>query len=300
MRMRELVAIVIGVVAACGGGGKQTVSSTPASSPGVDCASTAAVITRVLSAGTDAKDVKVTATANDEITKRCTADKWTSEARSCLAAATTGEALKDCGYNHLTQAQADKLKTATAALTSVDLERVIGEMAKFKDQLCACRDAACAQKVSDDIMERSQELAKDQKEPPELTEDQQRRLSALGEEMGTCMQVAMGMGGAGGGPVAPLAVTGLDPETGDPAGGTYVAIKGTSFVADGGRDVKVYFGDKQATVVRFSSDTELIVEAPGGKANQTVDVRLVFDPGGEMKITKGFTYGKKKKPAKKK
>jgi hypothetical protein len=90
-----------------------------------------------------------------------------------------------------------------------------------------------------------------------------------------------------------LKVTGIEPEKGDIEGGTYVRIKGNRFIADGARNAKVYFGSRQGTVVRFASDSELIVEAPGGKPNETVDVLIIFEPGGELKIAKGFTFVEK-------
>jgi hypothetical protein len=87
-----------------------------------------------------------------------------------------------------------------------------------------------------------------------------------------------------------LKVTGIDPEKGDVEGGTYVRIKGNRFIADGARNAKVYFGSRQGTVVRFASDAELIVEAPGGKLGEKVDVLIIFEPGGELRIPKGFEY----------
>jgi hypothetical protein len=87
-----------------------------------------------------------------------------------------------------------------------------------------------------------------------------------------------------------LKVTGIEPEKGDAEGGTYVRIKGNRFIADGARNAKVYFGSRQGTVVRFASDSELIVEAPGGKPNENVDVLIIFEPGGELKIPHGFTF----------
>ena len=90
-----------------------------------------------------------------------------------------------------------------------------------------------------------------------------------------------------------LKVTGIEPEKGDAEGGTYVRIKGNRFIADGARNAKVYFGSRQGTVVRFASDSELIVEAPGGKAGDTVDVLIIFEPGGELKIPNGFTFVEK-------
>lgn len=93
-----------------------------------------------------------------------------------------------------------------------------------------------------------------------------------------------------GGEDTKLKVTGIEPEKGDVNGGTYVRIKGNRFIADGARNAKVYFGSRQGTVVRFASDSELIVEAPGGKPNEQVDVLIIFEPGGELKIAKGFTF----------
>lgn len=87
-----------------------------------------------------------------------------------------------------------------------------------------------------------------------------------------------------------LKVTGLEPETGDIEGGTYVVVKGNRFMKDGPRNAKIYFGSRQGTVVRFQSDSELIVQAPGGKPDEVVDVLIIFDPGGQLKIPKGFKF----------
>ena len=97
-------------------------------------------------------------------------------------------------------------------------------------------------------------------------------------------------GGTTSGGTATLRVTGIDPPRGDTNGGTYVVISGERFLVDGPRNVKVYFGSRQGTVVRFASDTQLIVQAPGGKPNERVDVLLVFDPGGQMKLPGAFTF----------
>ena len=64
-------------------------------------------------------------------------------------------------------------------------------------------------------------------------------------------------------------------------------------IADGPRVTKVYFGSRQGTVVRFASDSELIVEAPGGKPNEKVNVLIIFDPGGQLTIKDGFTFVEK-------
>lgn len=87
-----------------------------------------------------------------------------------------------------------------------------------------------------------------------------------------------------------LAVTAVEPARGDAQGGTYVLLKGSRFVKDGPRQLKVYFGGKQGTVVRFQSDTEVIIQAPGGTPGAPVDVVVVFDPGGQLTLPGAFTF----------
>jgi len=87
-----------------------------------------------------------------------------------------------------------------------------------------------------------------------------------------------------------LMVTGIDPDHGDADRGSYVRIRGNRFTADGPRSAKVYFGGREGQVSRFESDSVLIVEAPGGKPNEVVDVLIVFDPGGQLKIPGGFRF----------
>jgi len=294
MRNSVWFVLVIGLVSACGGSKPTAIATAPANSVAADCASTAGVVVRAL-VDEDAKsEAEKVATA---VTKRCTDDKWTAEAVACLGAAHDKGGVHDCGYQHLTQAQQDKLDEATAELSAMSMPRLMKKMSEFKDQMCACKDAACAEKVSDGMTKWSQDMSKEyrNKEPPRMTEEDTKKAAAIGEQMGKCMQVAMGAGQSmpAPPPSAPLSVTGIDPAKGDAAGGTYVKITGTSFIADGARNVKVYFGKKQGTVVRFASDTELIVEAPGGKAKDVVDVLLLFEPGGEMKLPKAFTFVKK-------
>jgi hypothetical protein len=91
-------------------------------------------------------------------------------------------------------------------------------------------------------------------------------------------------------PAPRLAVKAIEPAKGDADGGTYCRITGSRFIADGPRSAKVYFGSRQGTIVRFASDTELIVEAPGGSAGATVDVLVMFEPGGELKLPHAFTF----------
>jgi len=87
-----------------------------------------------------------------------------------------------------------------------------------------------------------------------------------------------------------LLVTGIEPDKGDAEGDTYVRVKGNRFMADGPRTAKIYFGGRPGRVVRFESDAELVVQPPGGKPGEVVDVLIVFDPGGTLKIANGFRY----------
>ncbi len=86
-----------------------------------------------------------------------------------------------------------------------------------------------------------------------------------------------------------LRVTGLDPRTGDSNGGTRLAVRGSNFQKTT-RTARIYFGDQQGSVLRFVDNSTLLVEAPGGKAGESVDVLVVFEPGGEITIPHGFTF----------
>jgi hypothetical protein len=111
------------------------------------------------------------------------------------------------------------------------------------------------------------------------------------------LTLLMAFVGACGGNDGKLKVFGLSPNIGDAMGGQYVVIRGQNFQKQA-RTAKVFFGNNQGNVVRFSGNndnSELIVQAPGGVAGESVDVLVVFEPGGELPlITKGFTYVDKK------
>ncbi len=218
------------------------------------------------------------------IEKQCTDMQWTDAARSCFVAAKSDEDKDKCAYTKLTGEQAAKLAEARS-----NFGEALDKMDAFAKTMCECKDPACAQKVSDDITKWAEEMSKVYKEPPHMSEADQKRAAEIGEQMGKCMQQAMGGGSA----AAPaLAITGLDPEKGDPKGGTYVRVIGTAFQAEE-RKAKVFFGTKEGKVVKIQNDTEMIVEAPAGKPGK-VDVRVVFEPGGEQKLEGAFTYEKKK------
>ena len=99
----------------------------------------------------------------------------------------------------------------------------MAKMTEFKDEMCKCKDAKCAQDVSDKMTKWSQEQSKNQKEPPKMSEEDQKKAAAIGEEMGKCMQTAMSAGATGSadpaaaGSADPAAAGSAAPPAGDPA-----------------------------------------------------------------------------------
>jgi hypothetical protein len=107
-------------------------------------------------------------------------------------------------------------------------------------------------------------------------------------------------------PTAPPAATrhprelvplrGLTPSRGSADGGFYVKILfnynlGRGQLAMAPEGATVYFGLHDAEVVHFDNGVgEIVVEAPPGKVGKTVDVLVIFEPGGESRLEQAFTY----------
>jgi hypothetical protein len=67
----------------------------------------------------------------------------------------------------------------------------MAKMSEFKDEMCKCKDAKCAQDVSDKMAKWNQDEAKKSKESVKMSDADQQKAAALGEELGKCMQTAM-------------------------------------------------------------------------------------------------------------
>jgi hypothetical protein len=108
-----------------------------------------------------------------------------------------------------------------------DAAAAMAKMAEFKDAMCKCKDAKCAQDVSDQMSRWTQEQTKGGKPGPKLSDADQKQAAALGEELGKCMQTAMAAStpppapppagsdtaaAGSAGSAAPAAVGGLPPE----------------------------------------------------------------------------------------
>jgi hypothetical protein len=68
------------------------------------------------------------------------------------------------------------------------------KMAKFADDICACKDSACAQTVTDAMTKWGQDMTKSMKETPKLSEQETKDVTEIAERMGKCMQTAMSGG----------------------------------------------------------------------------------------------------------
>jgi hypothetical protein len=77
-----------------------------------------------------------------------------------------------------------------------DAANAMAKMKEFRDEMCKCKDAKCAQDVSDKMTKWGQEQSKNQKEPPKMNEADTAEAQKIGKEMGECMTKAMGAGGA--------------------------------------------------------------------------------------------------------
>jgi hypothetical protein len=71
------------------------------------------------------------------------------------------------------------------------MERVVKQLEKFTDQVCVCKDAACAQKVNDEMSKWGQEMAREAEmndRPP--SPEYMRRVEKTVERMSKCMTEA--------------------------------------------------------------------------------------------------------------
>ncbi len=92
-------------------------------------------------------------------------------------------------------------------------------------------------------------------------------------------------------PAVPLQVTDMQPRGGAAGGGDTVTFTGASFLVEGApRAVHVYFGDHEATDVAVVDDATFTVHAPDGPAATAVDVKIVFEPGGEITLPGAYAY----------
>lgn len=170
-----------GVVAALlviGCGGSSSTAPPPANvsaQPELTCKAAVEQAT----AAVKARDKDVTMAIGE-----CDQHEWPRAARECVGAAHTADALVSCATTY-------SLGTHGIFSKSMSTEAAMKAMEDFRDKICACKDTPCVQGVSDAMAKWSQDMAKNNEEPPKMSEEETKRATEIGEQMGTCMQKAM-------------------------------------------------------------------------------------------------------------
>jgi hypothetical protein len=118
-------------------------------------------------------------------------DDWKSRHKAKLTNAQTTD-VASLG-NQLARCQSIAAATPSA-LSNGSFDGAMAKMEQFKNEMCTCKDTKCAQKVSDEMSTWAQNMAKTNREPPRMSEADTKRATEIGEQMGKCMQTAMGAG----------------------------------------------------------------------------------------------------------
>jgi len=71
------------------------------------------------------------------------------------------------------------------------VERMMAAFVEFEQKMCACTDSQCARDVADEITEWSKQEAARNEPRPDLSDEDTKRASEIGQHMGECMQRAM-------------------------------------------------------------------------------------------------------------
>lgn len=75
-----------------------------------------------------------------------------------------------------------------------EYQQGLAALLRFRDQFCACTDANCATRVSDDMTKWSQEATKqwgEDQNHAKFTEEQTKEMSRVAQQMAECMSKAM-------------------------------------------------------------------------------------------------------------
>ncbi|MBA3464553.1 MAG: hypothetical protein H0T46_31770 [Deltaproteobacteria bacterium] len=82
------------------------------------------------------------------------------------------------------------LKVRSQGSVTARLDQTIEKFAEFTDEVCGCKDKACVQHVSDKMTKWASEMAKDAEQFQEMTPEQTKRVTQLGERISTCMTMS--------------------------------------------------------------------------------------------------------------
>ncbi len=106
----------------------------------------------------------------------------------------------------------------------------------------------------------------------------------------TALIVLLTLGLAGCDKEEGLKIKRISPNSGPITGANPVTIHGTGFQTGGAREVTVFFGNRKATVMGFDGDTKLVVQPPGGKLGDVVDIMIQFGDSRYFTRKKAYSY----------
>jgi hypothetical protein len=184
--------IVLAFVVACGGGQSSAPSTVvandhPADPAAGECAAIAPTLAKTYKARPNLEAGKLDRT----ISSRCLDDDWNKALRACLKTSASDRDSSRCKHEHMTRDQAKKLDAALEPDVVSGAAEAMAAMRDFTDKMCACKDPACAQRVSDEMTRWSQDMSRRETEPPRMSEKDMQEAASIGEHMGRCMQAAM-------------------------------------------------------------------------------------------------------------
>lgn len=160
------------------------------------------------------------------------------------------------------------------------------ELAKYKElknQACECKDEECGRKLELQMMELRRTIETNVRRQRSSSYEVTRQLGDLALAASDCTRKLS---------MQKVRIYSMYPTSGEIAGGTFTTIRGANFTIIP-RTAKVFFGTKEATSVRFVTDSEMLVEVPPADAEGYVEVRVEFTPGGLVLLPygySGFTY----------
>ncbi len=75
-----------------------------------------------------------------------------------------------------------------------DVDEAVGKMKKFADDMCACKDKACAEKVTAEMVKYGEEMAKkhEGKAEPAVNDAQKKEMEEAMKKLTECTTKAMG------------------------------------------------------------------------------------------------------------
>jgi hypothetical protein len=120
------------------------------------------------------------------------------------------------------------------------MAEAMAKMGEFKDKMCKCTDAKCAQGVTEEMTKWSQEQAKGGDKDMKPSEDDAKKIAEITKGMTDCMTKAMGagMGGEMGGSAAGSAEGSAAAPAGGSAEGSAAPAGGSAAPAGGSGEEK--------------------------------------------------------------